>query len=85
MRGTQKRKETVNKKQLDQANETNPSNESYFLLSVTIMFSIPNQPFTGSPDCNSRSHLVKKENVNVFLITLKELANRSEPKEKGKV
>lgn len=79
MRGTQKRKETVNKKQLDQAKETNP------ILSVTIMFSIPNQPFTGSPDCNSRSHLVKKENVNVFLITLKELANRSEPKEKGKV
>lgn len=60
MRGTQKRKETVNKKQLDQAKETNPSNERYFLLSVTIMFSIPNQPFTGLPDCNSRSHLVKK-------------------------
>lgn len=53
MRGKQKRKETVNKKQLDQAKETDPSNESYFLLSVTIMFSIPNQPFTGSPDCNS--------------------------------
>ena len=71
------------------------TNVASFFLSWsihTVLSVTDNQACTGRPDCRAgwREMMLQaspgqKEQVNASIITLKELANRSEPKEKGSV